>query len=534
MSRRASACGLWVCALAALAQQPELCTVEGQVLKAGSGEPLKKAQLTLRKLDARDVTFTATTGESGRFLIPDVEPGRYRLSAERNGYVRQEYGQRRPNQPGTVLVLEAGQRRGGIVFSLVPFAVVSGRVVDEDGEPIPHVRLLALRANRESGRRELMPVVSASSDDRGEYRIFGLAPGRYYVSAVPAPSAGSGVRETEEESYVPFYYPSVTDPGQAAPLELRAGGEMQGVDFRLTRTRTVRVRGRVLNAASGKLERGIVVFLMPRGPGGLAAAPRTQNAVVDAQGNFEIRGVAPGSYTLTAFQADGQRRLFARQPVEAGAANVEGVTLVLGPGLEIAGRFRFEEPGGKWERMRVTLESRSGSVVGGANAVVRSDGTFSLQNVAADAYTLSVAGLAVDCYVKSARLGGADVLVGGLDVSRGDLPGPLEVVLSTAGGHIEGVVVKENQAAVAGATVALVPEAAGRGQIRLFRSALADDYGHYVLRGIPPGDYRLFAWEDVEPGAWLDPDFLREFEKRGEPVSVSERARYTVQLKAIE
>lgn len=534
MSGRASACGLWLCALAALAQQPERCTVEGQVLKAGSGEPLKKAQLVLRKLDACNVSYTAATGESGRFLIPGVEPGRYRLSAERNGYVRQEYGQRRANQPGTMLTLEPGQRRGDIVFYLVPFAVVSGRVVDEDGEPIPHVRLLALRANRESGRRELMPAVSASSDDRGEYRIFGLPPGRYYVSAVPTLSAGAGVRETEEEGYVPFYYPGVTDPGQAAPLELRAGGEMQGVDFRLTRTRTVRVRGRVLNSASGKLERGIVVFLMPRGSGALVAAPRTQNAVVDAQGNFEIRGVAPGSYTLTAFQADPQRRFFARQPVDAGAANVEGITLVLGPGLEIAGHVRFEDPGGKGDRVRVTLESRSGSVVGSATAVVRSDGTFSLQNVAADAYTLSIAGLAEDCYVKSAQLGGVDALERGLDISRGDPPGPLEVTLSAGGGHIEGVVLKENQQPAAGATVALAPDAAGRSQSRLFRSAAADEYGRYVLRGIPPGEYRLFAWEDVEPGAWLDPDFLSEYEKRGETVSVSERGRYTVQLKAIE
>jgi len=136
--------------------------------------------------------------------------------------------------------------------------------------------------------------------------------------------------------------------------------------------------------------------------------------------------------------------------------------------------------------------------------------------------------------VKSARFGGIDALERGLDLSRGDPPGPLDVVLSPAGGHIEGVVLMENQQPAAGATVVLAPDAARRTQAQLFRSATANQYGRYVLRGIPPGDYRLFAWVDVEPGAWLDPDFLTEYEKRGETVSVDERGRSTVQLKAIE
>jgi hypothetical protein len=108
------------------------------------------------------------------------------------------------------------------------------------------------------------------------------------------------------------------------------------------------------------------------------------------------------------------------------------------------------------------------------------------------------------------------------------------VVLSPAGGDVEGVVLKENQQPAAGATVALAPDAPRRDQVHLFRSATADRYGRYVLRGVPPGEYRLFAWEDVEAGAWLDPDFLGEYEKRGETVSVDERGRYTVQLKAVE
>ncbi len=526
-------CGMWLCGLAALGQQPERCSVEGQVLREGSGEPLRKAQVLARRVDARDQSFSTASDERGHFLLTGLEPGRYILSAERNGYLPQDYGQRRANQTGAMLTLLPGQHLGDIVFHLTPFGVISGRALDEDGDPIPRVQIQTMRVSHQNGRRELTPIASGTSDDRGDYRVFGLPPGRYYVSAAPAPSPRPGAPQPDEEGYVPFYYPGVTDPGQAAPLELRAGGDIQGVDFRLTRTRTVRVRGRVLNAATGRLERGIVVFLLPRGSGTAASGPRTQNAIVDAQGNFEIRGVAPGSYLLSAFQADQQRRFFARLPIDVGAANLEGLNLTLGPGLEIAGRVRFEESGGRLELVRVTLQSRSEGT-GGTAAAVKSDGTFSLQNVAADSYTLAIAGLLEDGYVKSARFGGIDALERGLDLSRGDPPGPLDVVLSPAGGHIEGVVLMENQQPAAGATVVLAPDAARRTQAQLFRSATANQYGRYVLRGIPPGDYRLFAWVDVEPGAWLDPDFLAEYEKRGETVSVDERGRSTVQLKAIE
>lgn len=520
-----------VCLLAP-AQQQERCTVEGQVVKAGTGESLRKALIVLRKTDARDSSYSASTGEDGRFVIPNVEPGRYRLSAERNGYLRANYGQRRPNEAGTVVTLNPGERRGNIVFNLVPFAVISGRVVDEDGEPLAHVRMQAMKSSLDSGRRQLAPSAGASTDDRGEYRIFGLPPGKYYVQAVPSQGPGSALREGEEESYVPFFYPGVTDPGQAAPLEVRAGGDLHGVDFRLARTRTVRVRGRVVSSSSGpRLDRGIVVFLFPRG--GMTEV-RNQNSVVDPQGNFEIRGVPPGSYVLTAFQTDRQRRFFARQSIDVGGSTVEGINLVLLPGMDLAGRVRFEDGAGKLEGVRLLLVSRNGTFTAGGVAQPKPDGTFVFQNLAADEYTFSVLGLTGDCYLKAARLGGVDVLERGVDLARGDVPGALDVLLSTAGGHVEGSVLTDNQQPASGAAVVLVPDGAGRrNRPDLFQRASADDAGRFVLRGIPPGDYRLFAWEDIEPGAWLDPDFMREYERRGEALSIGERGRYNPQLKLI-
>ncbi|HOK46590.1 MAG TPA: carboxypeptidase-like regulatory domain-containing protein [Bryobacteraceae bacterium] len=527
------ACGLLIAAcLTGAAQQQELCTVEGRVVKAGSGEPLSRARVLLQKVNSRD-GYSASTNESGRFVIQNVAPGRYRLGAERNGYLRAYYGQRRLNQPASVLTLEPGQRVENIVLNLVPFGVITGRVVDEHDEPVARVRMAALRLGYENGRRELRSGGSvATTDDRGQYRIFGLAPGKYYVSATPSSNFENIAEDSGDEQYVPLYYPGVTDPGQAAPLEVAAGAEINSVDFRLARMPTVRVRGKVVTSDPDvRVDRRIAVFLNPRGTPFTAS----RNAVIDQEGNFEIRGVAPGSYVLTAFRTDRQSSLFARLPIEVGGSSIDGIQLMLLPSLEVTGRVRFEDGAGKMEGLRVTLGPRSGGIGTRFNmAQVKPDGTFVLPNVPADEYRISVTGLAEDCYLKAVRLGGMDVSGGHVNLTQGGVPGPLEIVLSAAGGRVEGTVLRDDQQPAAGATVVLVPDSERRHRSDLFRSAVADDSGSFVLRGIPPGNYRLLAWEDVEDGAWLDPDFLRGFERSGETLSISERSRHKPQLKVIQ
>ena len=92
---------------------PEKCVVEGQVVKAGTGQPLKKARVVLRKEESRETPQAVGTDADGKFQFKNVEPGRYRVYAVRNGYVRQEYGQRSSTRPGTVLTLAPGQQVRG-------------------------------------------------------------------------------------------------------------------------------------------------------------------------------------------------------------------------------------------------------------------------------------------------------------------------------------------------------------------------------------------------------------------------------------
>ena len=265
---------------------------------------------------------------------------------------------------------------------------------------------------------------------------------------------------------------------------------------------------------------------------GTAAVNMTN--VRDAQGNFELRGVTPGSYTITAQIVEEGRRYVAQMPLEVGNTNVENVSLVVAPGLDLAGHVAVE--GTADIRLPGLMIFLSGPEpffqMGTIRAVVKEKGAFAFQNVLPDHYGLSMSNLPQNVYIKSIRLGTEDALESGLNLTRG-AAGPLEILLASNGGQIDGTVLNAQQQPAAGATVVLVPESRLREQTRLYKSVVADPTGHFSVKGIAPGEYKLFAWEDVETGAYQDPDFLKPFDKLGESFSIREGSRENAQLKLI-
>lgn len=547
---------------------PEKCLVAGQVVKAGTGEPLKKARVTLRKEQSRESPRTEITDAQGRFTFKDVEPGRYRLFAARNAYAQQEYGQRAPNRPGTILTLAPGQQVKDVAFRLPPAAVIAGKVYDADGEAVAGVMVQVLQHRYIQGRRQLAPAGQAATDDRGEYRVFGLPAGRFYVSATYRPGlgafffgggffggAGPG-GQAPDETYVPTYYPGTNEPGRATPVELRAGNELTNIDFLLLPARAVRVRGRVYNAVTGKAGRDVQVTLMDPSARTAAWFARPSGRVEGANGEFEVKGVLPGSYVATAmwFDQENNEAYTARLPVTVGDAGLEGVELVIERGLDVWGTARVEgapaeTPGARAEgdgqeealdltELRVGFQPKEEGVVifSGNPGFVKEDGSFTLQNTPRLALRVLLFGsggrLPGNYYLKEARVDGNDVLEEGLDLSAGPPRGQLELVVSPNGGQVEGVALKD-QKPFSGATVALVPEEKRRGRRELYKTATTDQYGRFTLRGIPPGEYKLFAWEEIEQGAYQDAEFLKPYEKLGHEVKVEEGSRLSAELKLI-
>jgi protocatechuate 3,4-dioxygenase beta subunit len=221
---------IWVTAVLVLflhppaQQQVRKGRIEGYVLRFGTSEPLASARVTIRRTEGAgqiplppqepergpEAPQAITTDSQGRFIIENLDPGSYELSATKNGFARQVYGERAPERPGTVLAVADGQTVKEIVFRLVPAGAVSGRVANEKGEPIPGILVQLLRSSYDGrGRRTFHSVSTARTNERGEFRMYLITPGRFFVSAAPGGSAQDpsmmAVNHVEEPGFVVTY-----------------------------------------------------------------------------------------------------------------------------------------------------------------------------------------------------------------------------------------------------------------------------------------------------------------------------------------
>ncbi len=377
-------------------------------------------------------------------------------------YGYQQFPNQAEEEKGLERILRAAASRG-----LHFISTVDAR--PPGSEPVPGVRVQVLRYMYVRGERQLIPGGMDNTNDLGEYRVYGLPPGRYYVSATYEASFLSSGARTQvrrsrgaqqagtNESYAPTFYPGTNDPSHASPIELRGGDVLSSIDFSLLPTPTVRVRGHVVNSVSRRPGTDTQVFLVPRGLAFRSSAFRKRARVRGPAGTFEIPRVTPGSYHLVALYFDDDKQYSTRLPIEVAYADVEGITLMIGPGVELAGRIYVE--GGRppdrqgmvvargqkqdqleMSQLRVFLQPfdnlpRFGRPDSG-RAIA--DGAFKLENVSQDKYRVNVLGLPRDYYLKSAHVGGEDVLERGLDLRGGAPSGKLELLVSSAGGRIDG------------------------------------------------------------------------------------------------
>jgi len=526
-------------------QRPDKNTssIEGTVVKDPGDQPLKKAIVEVIPEEEGGANYTAVSDLEGHFIISNVQPGRYRIFAERTGFIEVDKSGHR--LAGTAISIAAGQSTHDLQLRMLSAAIVTGRVVDEDGDPMANVDISVLRYGYSSGRRELEQERSERTNDVGEFRIAGLLSGRYILSASPSPDFSSvtpfkrSAPETDktETGYVTTYYPGTNDVSQAVPLELHPGDEVP-VDFTLVPTRTFRVRGSVVNSGSSRSSDALgqgVVMLHPQN----FSSEVFTAAEVDQNGKFEIRGVAPGSYTMTLMRNDGETAQLSHQELVVANSDVNGVRLVPVQGSQIRGQLRIENaPRLDLTTLVVLLRPANGSsnpVVGSEQGRLKPDGSFELNNVSPGRYTVSISGgtrAMRDYFLKK-------VIAGGRDVSDSDVivPGSttvsMSLILSPAAASLEGSVVDDQNQPVANVTVVAVPDATHQDQIDRYQRSLADQHGHFLLRGLTPGRYTVFAWPHVDEGAYYDPDFLKEYEPSGEKVQLGEGARRTVMLKVL-
>jgi protocatechuate 3,4-dioxygenase beta subunit len=502
-------------------KKDDQCSIAGTVVKLAGGEPLRKARITLRSQNDRTRSISTTTDSGGRFELKSIDPGGYKLTVSRVGFVTFEYGQRKPGDPGATLTLRPKQQINDLVFRLIPSAVISGRILDEDGEPLPSVTISAWREAYQEGKRTLSMSANAETNDLGEYRLYGLPPGRYIVSAVHRDwesigqeTVDSGDPASSTQGYAKMYYPGTPDSAKASPVVVKSGEEIPSVEMLMRQVLVYRIRGHVYNQITHKPGEGANIMLIPR-----TTNPERdieQYAFVQKpDGSFEIPEVLPGSYVLTAFWVDEGKIYSSRMPVDVGNANVEGLAVIISAGTNINGRVVWDgRPSLEKDELTISPEPKETRHMFRNSSRVNADNSFTLKDVGDGAYTADVGGESRDCYIKDITYAGNSVLDDGFTVVRGS-PGFLEIILSSRGARVQGAVTDEDGLPAAGVWAVLVPDAAHASQYRLYKQQTTDQYGHFDLRGIAPGDYKLFSWDDVEEGAWGDPDFLKPFEEKG-------------------
>ena len=231
----------------------------------------------------------------------------------------------------------------------------------------------------------------------------------------------------------------------------------------------------------------------------------------------------------------------ARVPVDVGGTtNVEGLNIVIGPGITVKGHLRTEGDSATVDlsNVRLSLQPREpGGIIFGpmSQGKVNADGLFEISNAASDRYNLFVSGLPSGAYVKAIRSDQVDVLASGLDMTSGGSPADIEIVISPKAAAVTGVAQNPNTGnPMPGAMVVLIPQDQQRKEQPTYYKFIASDQnGAFSLTGLTPGEYKAYAWEDIETGAYMDPDFMKPIEGKGEPVSLQEGEQKMLTLKVI-
>ena len=507
-------------------------SLEGRVLNAASGEPVKKATLMMVRTGGGAAPVTTESDDNGHFIFQELAPGRYMLIGERAGFARQAYGARTNPFAGMPLLFSSGQEIKELVFKLSPSAVIAGRVTDDEGEPIPNVTVMALRTMYQRGRKQFAPLGAAQTNDVGEFRIASLKSGRYIVSAtyrnlgvtMAGTSSKPPAADKPEPSFTTTFYPGAIDPAGASPIEVGVGAEIRA-DIRMVKVNTFRVRGKLAEVPQGK---PIIVTMTPAGSGVTGMITRSMGLAQQTDGTFEIKGVAPGSYLLSATGTD-MVTIGAVRPLQVTDQHIEGIVLEAGAGGDLPGTLTVESKDPvDLKDLQVTLEPID-VVSLGLKAPVAEDGKFTLKNVTPGRYRVNFNNDPPTSYVLSMRHGTTDIVEDGVDLTGG-VTGSLQIVLSLAGGQVEGTVQGADDQPLSGATVALIPVSK---RPSFYRENISDQHGAFSFKGIKPGDYEVLAWEEIEQGAYQDPEFLKPFESKAEAVSVKENDRKALSLKAI-
>ena len=509
----------------------QVVVVRGRVVSA-TGGVVAGAQVRLTQ-QARGRGVTTRSDRDGRFAFTNIVPGPFLIAASKTGY----------SSDGSPLgrLITVTATGADAELSLTPWGTVTGRVVDELGEPVQGASMQLLRLQFQNGRRQLASASTRTSDDRGVFRLFGVSPGQYILSA----SAGD-VSTAELPGYTRTFYPGVTDAAASPFITVGAGQVQSGADVTLVRQRTARVSGIVRDAQGRPGPAGSLTLSPSPSSASLAAGV---GARVGDGGAFEFPNVPPGRYVIQMYRGARNRSTegeFGALAVSVGERDIDGLTVQATAGSSIAGRVSFDgaAQGATPARSGIDIEAVPSDpdlapMNSRATADIRPDWTFTFAGINGPR-RLEVTRTPPGWMVEQIRVSGLDVtdqpLAFGTAAQSVD---EVEVVLTDRVTQIQGRVRGRDGRAAAGATAIVFAPTRDRwyARSRHMRSATVGEDGRFSVVGLPAGFYYVAAVASVPAGgadAWRDPAFLDSLVAPSTSVSVGDGGRAEVSLSVIE
>jgi hypothetical protein len=507
-------------------------SIRGLVTSSDTNSPVRRAQVRATSPETRSARL-GTTDADGRFELKDLPAGRWTISASKGGFVTQQFGQRHPFESVEPIELAEGQRFSAN-FTLSRGSVITGRVSDEFGDPITGARVQVLRSQVQQGRRRLTPIASgAQTDDTGSFRVFGLAPGEYYIAA--ALQAAPADTSDNPVSYAPTYYPGTANVADAQRIPLTLGTEQSGINFVLQPVRAVRVSGTVVDSNGAPAQ--AILNLTPSGFSDEGGLRMGNPARVQQDGTFTILNVVPGEYVLTAMGRSSGNATpeVAALNITVGNDDLAGVSVATGKGGSIRGTV-VADNNGKVQTANIQVSVQPLRQTPGGfqpRTQVSSTGTFELNGLIG-AQLLRVERLPEGWTVKAIRANGRDITDTALEF-RGAEGANVQVVLTDRISEVSGTVKVSGQP-VSAANVVLFPDDPAQWAFpsRRVRMVRVDQTGVFRARSLPPGGYLAFAVDYLEQGEFQDPVFLERMRGRATAFSLTEGENKNVDLTLVE
>ena len=505
--------------------------VSGQVIRSDTLQPVPKAEVTLYpQFETAEGRRTVRSSPDGTFVFPDLQAGAYILQVSHTGYSTFSCGSPDCRQ----VSLKAGQKVDDLVVRMDPAGVISGRVFDEDQDPVEGIQVYGLRVNfLRGGGRQISANSSAVTDDQGSFRMANLAPGFYYVRAgglVQHPMDQVALKQGHGEAlqYRDTYYPGTSTLSEASPLEVSPDAEASGIRFSVATERTYTVTGKVVGGATHARPKPTEVRFTKQGDvEQLFGGP---DNTIDPDGSFKIPGLSPGEYTLIAKATTHDGRA-----LEEGYASVRIVDSNIRADIEIGRvgevRGKVEAPTGLSLAGKQIILQTSGMIYYPAD--ISADGRFDIGNIPPGEYTLAVTekeDLAESIYLRKAVCHGKDYASQPLVLAVGTVL-DCDLVIANDTGSVSGQVI-EGDKPVPRLVVVLIPESPELRRIpRYTVTGRSHAAGRYQIVGAIPGDYLLFAVPRSDDHEYFALDFADRNQDKAEPLTVGAHATQVVNLK---